>query len=123
MLLISGLFLLALGLFCGAFLVLVPLGLVNGSAGLVLWILFPAFTIAGYLMAAIPTEKTALPLLSRVTGVLLVLLALASAAGLVLQASSVIESRGETFSLWYVLCLGIVLGAAGLGSHRKDKAA
>lgn len=123
MLLIAGLFLLGLGLFSGTYLVLIPLGLVGGTAGLTLWILFPAFTIAGYLMAAIPTEKTALPLLSRVTGVLLVLLALASAAGLVLQASSVIESRGETFSLWYVLCLGIVLGAAGLGSHRKDKAA
>lgn len=123
MLLIAGLFLLGLGLFSGTYLVLVPLGLVGGTAGLTLWILFPAFTIGGYLMAAIPTEKTALPLLSRVTGALLVLLALASAAGLVLQASSVIESRDETFSLWYVLCLGIVLGAAGLASHRKDKAA
>jgi hypothetical protein len=123
MLLIAGLFLLALGLFSGTYLVLVPLGLVGGTAGLTLWILFPAFTIAGYLMAAIPAERTALPLLSRVTGALLVLLALASAAGLVLQASSVIESRGETFSLWYVLCLGIVLGAAGLASHGRDKAA
>ena len=78
MLLIAGLVLLALGLFCGAFLVLVPLGLVNGSAGLVLWILFPAFTIAGYLMAAIPAEKTALPLLSKVTGAILIVLALAA---------------------------------------------
>lgn len=34
MLLISGLFLLALGLFCGAFLVLVPLGFVLGAMGL-----------------------------------------------------------------------------------------
>ncbi len=123
MLLIAGLFLLGLGLFSGAFLVLISLGLVGGSAGLTLWILFPAFTIAGYLMAAIPAEKTALPLLSRLTGALLVLLALASAAGLVLQASSVIESRGETFSLWYVLFLGIVLGVTGIASHGKDKAA
>ena len=123
MLLIAGLFLLGLGLFSGTFLVLIPLGVVGGTAGLTLWILFPAFTIAGYLMAAIPAEKTALPLLSRLTGALLVLLALASAAGLVLQASSVIESRGETFSLWYVLCVGLVLGVVGLASHRKDKAA
>jgi magnesium-transporting ATPase (P-type) len=123
MLLIAGLFLLGLGLFSGAFLVLIPLGMVGGTAGLTLWILFPAFTIAGYLMAAIPSEKTALPLLSRITGALLVLLALASAAALVLQGSSVIESRGESFSLWYVLCVGLVLGAAGLASHRKDAAA
>jgi hypothetical protein len=123
MLLISGLFLLALGLFCGAFLVLVPLGLVNGSAGLVLWILFPAFTIAGYLMAAIPTEKTVLPLLSKVTGAILIVLALASAAALVMQGSAVIETKGDSLALWYVLVLGFVLGAAGLTSHRRDAAA
>ena len=123
MLLIAGLFLLALGLFCGAFLVLVPLGLVNGSAGLVLWILFPAFTIAGYLMAAIPAEKTALPLLSKVTGAILIVLALASAAALVMQGSAMIETKGDSFSLWYVLVVGFVLGAMGLASHRKDTAA
>lgn len=120
MLLIAGLILLALGLFSGAFLVLIPLGLVNGSAGLTLWILFPAFTIAGYLMAAIPTEKTALPMLSKVTGALLIVLALISAAGLVMQGSSVIEAKGDSFSLWYVLVLGIALGAAGIGAHRRD---
>ncbi|MBZ0250652.1 MAG: hypothetical protein K8F93_13435 [Burkholderiales bacterium] len=120
MLLIAGLILLALGLFSGAFLVLIPLGLVNGSAGLTLWILFPAFTIAGYLMAAIPTEKTALPMLSKVTGALLIVLALISAAGLVMQGSSVIEAKGDSFSLWYVLVLGILLGAAGIGAHRRD---
>ena len=123
MLLIAGLFLLALGLFCGAFLVLVPLGLVNGSAGLVLWILFPAFTIAGYLRAAIPAEKTALPLLSKVTGAILIVLALASAAALVMQGSAVIETKGDSLSLWYVLVVGFVLGAMGLASHRKDEAA
>lgn len=123
MLLIAGLFLLALGLFSGAFLVLIPLGMIDGTAGLTLWILFPAFTIAGYLMAAIPSEKTALPLLSRITGALLVMLSLIAAAGLVLQGSSVIQGRGESFSLWYVLCVGLVLGVAGVTSHRKEPAA
>jgi hypothetical protein len=123
MLLIAGLFLLALGLFCGAYLVLFPLGLVGGSPGLSLWILFPAFTVAGYLMAAIPAEKTALPLLSKVTGALLLLLALVSAAGLVLLGSAVIEAKGDSFALWYVLVVGLLLGAAGLTSHRRDAAA
>lgn len=120
MLLIAGLFLLALGLFSGAFLVLIALGLVDGAAGLTLWILFPAFTIAGYFMAAIPTEKTALPLLSRVTGGLLVLLALVAAAALVLRASDILASAGDSFSLWYVLVVGLVLGAAGISAHRRD---
>ena len=120
MLLIAGLILLALGLFSGAFLVLIPLGLVNGTAGLTLWILFPAFTIAGYLMAAIPTEKTALPMLSKVTGALLIVLALIAAAGLVMQGSSVTEGKVDSFSLWYVRVLGIAPGAAGIGAHRRD---
>lgn len=120
MLLVAGLFLLALGLFSGAFLVLIPLGVVNGTAGLTLWILFPAFTIAGYFMAAIPAEKTALPMLSRATGALLIVLALVSAAGLVMQGSSVIEAKGDSFSLWYVLFVGLILGAAGIAAHRGD---
>jgi magnesium-transporting ATPase (P-type) len=123
MLLIAGLILLALGLFCGAFLVVIPLGLVGGTAGLALWILFPAFTIAGYLMAAIPAEKTALPTLSMVTGGLLVALALIAAAAIVLQASAVLEAKGDSFSLWYVLVVGLVLGLAGITSHRRDTAA
>lgn len=123
MLLIAGLFLLALGLFCGAFLVLFPLGLVVGSPGLSLWILFPAFTVGGYLMAAVAAEKKGLPLLSKATGALLLLLALVSAAGLVLLGSAVIEAKGDAFALWYVLVVGLVLGAAGITSHRKDAAA
>ncbi len=118
MILVAGLFLLALGLFSGAFLVLVPLGVVNGTASLTLWVLFPAFTIAGYFMAAVRTERAALPVLSRVAGSMLVVLALIAAAALVLQAGAVIEPRGDTFSLWYVLVIGLVLGSAGLASHR-----
>ena len=123
MLLIAGLFLLALGLFCGAYLVLVPLGLVGGSAGLSLWILFPLVTVAGYLMAAIATEKAGLPWLSKAAGALLLLLALVSAAGLVMLGSAGIEAKGDSFALWYVLVVGFVLGAAGLGAHRRDAAA
>ena len=52
MMLIAGLVLLALGLVCGALLLLIPLGAVAGSTNLVLWVLFPTFAIAGYLMAA-----------------------------------------------------------------------
>jgi len=47
-------------------------------------------------------------------------LALISAVGLVLQGSAVIETRGDSFSLWYVLGIGFILGAAGLTSHRRD---
>jgi hypothetical protein len=119
MLLITGLVFLALGLLSGAFLVLVPAGLIDRAAGLTLWALFPALTIMGYLMAALSMRPGTLPILSRVSGALLLLLALVAAVTLVLQGGAIIEARADTFSLWYVLALGVALGAAGVSTHRK----
>jgi hypothetical protein len=119
MLLITGLVFLALGLLSGAFLVLVPAGLIDRAAGLTLWALFPALTIMGYLMAALSMKPGTLPILSRVSGALLLLLALVAAVTLVLQGGAIIEARADTFSLWYVLALGVALGAAGVSTHRK----
>ena len=119
MLLITGLVFLALGLLSGAFLVLVPAGLIDRAAGLTLWALFPALTIMGYLMAALSMKPGTLPILSRVSGALLLILALVAAVTLVLQGGAIIEARTDTFSLWYVLALGVALGAAGVSTHRK----
>jgi hypothetical protein len=119
MLLIAGLVFLALGLLSGAFLVLVPAGLIDRVADLTLWALFPGLTIMGYLMAALSLKPGSLPLLSRATGTVLLLLALIAAVTLVLQGGSLIAARADTFSLWYVLALGVSLGAAGVSSHRK----
>ena len=119
MLLAAGLVLLALGLLSGAWLVLVPLGLAAGTAGLTLWILFPAFSVVGFLMAAAPSNDASLPLLARVSGVLLMLLALLSALGLVAHGAGMVAAPGDTFSLWYVLVVGLALGAAGLATHGR----
>lgn len=119
MLFIAGLVFLALGFLSGALLVLVPLGLIDGTAGLTLWILFPIFTVMGYLMAAATAEPKMLPMLSRFSGVLLLLLALVAAVALVLQGGAILETRADTFSLWYVLGIGVVLGATGLASFRR----
>lgn len=119
MILVAGLVLLALGLLCGAALVLAPLGLLPAGAGLTMWILFPAFTIGGYLLAAAQADDTRVPLLSRISGGLLLALALAAAVVLVLQGGSIIELAASSTSLWYVLVLGLALGATGVASHRK----
>lgn len=119
MILIAGLVLLALGLACGAALVLAPLGFLPAAAGLTMWILFPAFTIGGYLLAAAQADNSSLPPLSRISGGLLLLLALAAAVVLVLQGGAMIELAASAMSLWYVLGLGLVLGATGVASHRK----
>ena len=119
MLLVGGIVLLALGLLCGAVLVLAPLGFVDATVGLTLWILFPAFTIVGYLLAAAPAANERLPLLARVSGASLFALAILAAIALVLQGASIIEPRSGTSSLWYVLVIGLLLGSAGLASHRS----
>jgi len=118
MIFVAGIVLLALGLFAGALLLLIPLGVIEGAAGIALWVLFPVFAIGGYLMAASAANDSILPMLSRASGAILVLLALAAAVALVLQAAALFQPAGDTLSLWYVLALGIVLGATGLASHR-----
>ena len=121
MMFIAGLVLLALGLGCGALLLLIPMGVIQGNAGLALWILFPLFAVGGYFLAASAAQDRNAAALSRGTGAVLMILALAAAVILVLQAAAIIQPEGSTLSLWYVLILGIVLGVTGLAT-RPDRA-
>ena len=119
-LLVAGLALLALGLFSGVVLVVAPLGLAAWSPGIVLWVLFPAFSVVGYVLAVIGGRESQFRGLSMLLSCLLIVLALASAAGLVLEAASVVKPADDTLSLWYVLVVaGLVgvLGAASAGSR------
>ena len=79
--------------------------------------------IAGIVLLALGFFCGALPLLSRASGAVLMLLALAAAIVLVLQAAALFPPAGDTLSLWYVLALGIVLGATGLASHTRSRPA
>ena len=119
MLFIAGIVILALGIFSGAILLLAPLGLIEATAGLTLWVLFPLFTVGGYLLAASSAPDTSLPMLSRATGAVLLLLALVAGVVLVLQGGSIMEARASSVSLWYVLVIGLLGGASGLAAHRK----
>ncbi|APV51175.1 hypothetical protein BWI17_16700 [Betaproteobacteria bacterium GR16-43] len=124
MLIVAGLILLALGVLSGAYLLLVPFGVVAGEAGLALWVLFPVFSILGYLLAAAPARDSSLPLLTRGAGVVLLLLALLAAVGIVLDSTAILPARGDLASVWYVLVIGLVLGATGVATHRpRGKAA
>ena len=121
MLFAAGLLILALGIFSGAILLLAPLGLIEATAGLTLWVFFPLFTVGGYLLAASSAPDTNLALLSRVTGAVLLLLALVAGVVLVLQGGSIMEARAGSVSLWYVLVIGLLGGASGLAAHRKPQ--
>jgi hypothetical protein len=119
MLFVAGLVLLLLGILSGTLLVLAPLGLTGAAAGLTLWILFPVFTITGYLLAALPARTAALAWLTRGSGIVLLVLAMVAAVALVLQGGALVETRGDSFSLWYVLAVGLVLGSTGVASFRR----
>lgn len=118
MLVLAGGLLFALGLASGALLALAPFGFVTVAPGATLWVLFPFFTVAGYLLLALPAKPPALVVLSKVAGTALVVLAIAAGLGLFAAASGSIAVKGPTTALWYVLAFGLVLGAMGLSAHR-----
>jgi len=87
--------------------------LVAWSTGPVLWLLFPAFSVFGYVLFVIGARNASIRWLSLAASCLLLLLALASAAGLVLDAASVLKPVGSTVSLWYVFIVAGLVGAVG----------
>ncbi len=118
MLVLAGALLLALGIASGVFLALAPFGFVAPAPGLALWLLFPLFTGAGYILLAFPSRPPALVVLSKVAGGILLALAVLAAVGLFVAASDTLPVKGPTVALWYVLALGLLLGVAGLSAHR-----
>jgi hypothetical protein len=118
MLVLAGALLLALGIASGLLLALAPFGLVAPAPGAALWILFPLFTAAGYLLLALPAPPKALVVLSKIAGGILLALAVLAGLGLFAAASDALHAKGSTLALWYVLGLGLLLGVAGLSAHR-----
>ena len=114
MLTFGGAVLLALGLVSGVFLVAAPLGLLTVEPGVATWILFPGFTVVGYLFLALAARAGGIPRLSRFAGAVLIILALGAAIGLFLAGNALIKAPGSMMALWYVLGIGIVSGAIGL---------
>jgi hypothetical protein len=56
-LLVAGALVVALGLFSGIVLTLAPLGLAPWSPELVLWVLFPLFSVVGFLLVAMAGSR------------------------------------------------------------------
>jgi len=117
-LLVAGAVVVALGLFSGVVLTLAPLGLAPWSPELVLWVLFPLFSVTGFVLVAMAGRSAQVRSFTFAVSCLLLLLALAAAAGVVLAAASVISPVGSTLSLWYVLAVAGTLGAVGAASSQ-----
>jgi len=117
--LMVGILLLLLGLFSGGVLVVAPLGLAPWSADPVLWVLFPLFCIAGSVLWTIGARGTEWRRATLLVSASLLVLALASAAGLVLGAAAILKPVGSTMPLWYVLAVAGVLGSIGAASSER----
>jgi hypothetical protein len=121
-LLIAGALMVALGLFAGGVLVAAPLGLIASTVDVTLWLLFPLLSISGFVLFIIGAKTAQIRGLSQLISWALLALALASAAGLVLRAASLVAGETSTLPLWYVLLVAGILGAVGAasGSRRLD---
>src|ERR1700757_2519551 len=118
MIVFAGALLVILGLVSALFLLLAPFGIGPANLGWSGWVMFPAFTLVGYVMFAVGARHSQVSLLSRIGGGCLVLLALVSAIGLFAIGNGLIQYRGDVLSLWYVLCLGLAFGASGFAIAR-----
>jgi hypothetical protein len=114
----AGAVLLVLGLVAGLFLLLTPFGVGPAHIGWTGWVMFPGFTMVGFLMFAVGARLAHVSLLSRIGGGCLIVLALAAAIGLFAIGSGFITSRGDSLTLWYVLGLGLLFGASGFAIAR-----
>ena len=119
-LLATGAFLTLLGLFAGAVLVIAPFGLVSLEPGFALWLFFPMLSVMGYTLVVVGAKAAHIRGLSLVASCLLLALALASAAGLVFSAASVLHPVAGTLSLWFVLVVAGVLGIIGAASYGRS---
>jgi hypothetical protein len=119
-LLTAGIFLIALGFFAGVTLVAAPFGMVSLEPGLTLWLLFPALSSVGYALVIVSARVAHIKGLTLALSCLLLLLALASATGLVLSAAAVVRPVTSTFPLWFVLAVAGVFGAISAASYSRS---
>ena len=123
MILFAGALLLALGLVSGLFLVLAPFGIGPATPGVTTWILFPGLTIVGYILLVVAARIPHVALASRIAGACLVLLALGAAIALFAVGNALVQPGSDAAGLWYVLGLGLALGATGFAIGRVSSGA
>jgi len=120
---VIGALLLVFGLVSGIFLVLAPFGVGPAAPGVTTWILFPGFTIVGYILLAASARMPVISLVSRLAGALLLLLAFSAAAALFAIGNALYHPSADALSLWYVMGLGLVFGVTGFAIGRAIAAA
>lgn len=112
-----------LGLLSGLLLVGAPFGLGPAAPGLVIWLLFPLFTVVGYVLVVMGSKSGAAGVsATRAVAGALLLLAVAAAVALFARAAGMGAAQGHSLGLWYVLVLAGAVGGLGTAavSRRAD---
>jgi hypothetical protein len=117
---VIGALLLLLGLASGVFIVLSPFDIGPALPGGTTWILFPGFTIVGYILLAASARMPVISVASRLAGALLLLLAFGAAATLFAVGNALFRPAADVLGLWYVMGLGLVLGVTGFAIGRAS---
>lgn len=110
---ITGVLLIALGLFSGAALVAYGLGALADGGGMALWVLFPTLSLAGLTVVGMAARSSGLHGLGLFVSLSLLVLALAAGAGLVASAAGLMAPPVSAMALWYVLVLAGLAGLSG----------
>ena len=100
------------GIAAGVFLLAGAFGLTPNAPGLSARVLFPACVFGGLVLAALGSRTAALPMLLKGAGAALLLLAAAAAVALLLGTTGYAEAKNGTASLWYLLVVSALAGAA-----------
>ncbi len=114
----AGLILMVLGVASGLALLLAPFDIGPAIPGITTWILFPGFTLVGYILFAVEARTRWLVGASRYTGAALLALAVVAAVALFAVGNGLVAAAGATLPLWYVLALGTLMGATGMALGR-----
>src|ERR1700686_5673468 len=94
----AGIILMVLGVAAGLILLLAPFDVGPAIPGITTWILFPGFTLVGYILFAVEARTTWVVGASRFAGAALLALALASAAALFSLGNGLIAAAGAALS-------------------------
>ncbi len=119
MLLVAGAVLMLLGLISGAGILASSIGMLSVTNDLTLWVMFPAGTFLGLLLAALGSRTHMVPVLMKLSGALMMLLALASITVLVLGSMGILTAPRTFAPLWYVFGVGLFAGASGFLASAK----
>jgi hypothetical protein len=114
MLKLFGLVLVIVGLVSGVALVARPFGFVGGTPGLTPWLLFPIGCLGGMILFAVAWRGSGVALVPRVTGGLMLALALLAAVALAMTTAGLLQASSPLTSVWYVLVVGGLAGAGGM---------